>query len=135
MQLNILKAKVKRNGLQESAGKYFRDETSEIIESLNKKGKTALVGIQNGNGIYTILGEEFVYYSIMSGDQKEMRIKDFSELLHINALNTGKWQFKWKKSKYEFLKISDQEKIWLHNKSTMESLWNTVLWLEKLAGN
>jgi len=32
MKLNVLKAKVKRNGLIKNAGEYYVDETCEIIK-------------------------------------------------------------------------------------------------------
>lgn len=130
MLLNILNAKIERNGLKRYAGIYFRDATSTVIKSLNKEGKKALAGIQKGDGMYTILGEGSVYYTTTSGSYGEISLKSFLEILHENALKKGRRN--WFRNNYKFLKINDNEVIWLHDMRTMESLWNTVLWLEKL---
>ncbi len=43
-EVNV-KARIKRNMLDILSGKSFRDETSEIIQHLNRSGANALVGI------------------------------------------------------------------------------------------
>lgn len=127
MKKSILKAKIKRNNLEEYSGSYFIDETSKIIKTLNSNEKKALVGIERKDGVYTILGEKFVYYSTVSGGKGQVPLKSFSDILHDNAMKKGKLF-----AKYKFIKINDKEKVWLNNKLTMNALWNIVLWLEKL---
>nr|WP_199000595.1 hypothetical protein [Flavobacterium sp. ASV13] len=73
MKTSILKAKIKRNHLEEYAGAYFRDDTSQIINSLNAEGKCTLFGIQREDGIYTIIGQKHVYYSTVSGTVEKFR--------------------------------------------------------------
>ncbi len=126
MKLNILKARIKRNMLIESAGVHFRDEKSPIVTALNEEGKKALVGIQKANEIYTILGEQFVYFSTDADTNGQMPIEIFSHELHLNGLIKGKG------GKFEFIKTSNQKVIWLQDTDTMFALWNTVLWLEKI---
>jgi len=125
MKLPILKARIKRNNLEDYAGNYFRDETSIIVKTLNENGKEALVGIQNEDGIYTILGRDAVYYSTKSGAKGEIPLAVFSTILSANGISKGKV------AAFEYVKVNEEnELIWLHNRSTMESLWNIVLLLE-----
>lgn len=126
MKTNILKSKIKRKNLREYAGDYFRDDTSQIVILLNEEGKSALFGIQREDGIYTIVGENFVYYSTVSGHAREISLNKFSELLHHNALKIGKG------GNFEFLQITDQENlVWLNNEETMNALWNIILWINE----
>lgn len=96
MKLSILKAKVKRNNLVKHAGKYYIDETSEIIKHLNAQGKSALLGIQNKKGVYTIIGEQFVYYLTFSGKSEEILLKEFIDELHENGCRIGTGYLKFK---------------------------------------
>ncbi|MFH6993860.1 hypothetical protein [Flavobacterium sp. FlaQc-48] len=124
MKTSILKSKIKRNNLEEYAGAYFRDDTSQIINSLNAEGKCALFGIQKEDGIYTIIGRKDVYYSTVLGTIGEIPLNDFSDILHHNALKKGK------EGIFEFIAIKDKESpVWLYNKSTMNALWNIILWM------
>lgn len=133
MKLSVLKAKVNRNYLIKYAGKYYVDETSEIIKQLNAQGKSALLGIQNKKGVYTIIGEQFVYYLTSSGKSGEIRLKEFTNELHHNGCRIGTGYLKFK-FMYKNIVLSNNDKVWLHNSNTMFSLWNTILWLEKLPG-
>lgn len=123
MKLNILKARIKRNNLKGYAKNYFIDENSDAIKLLNHDGKKALVGIKN-NKVYTILGEEYVYFSTISGKKRQISLNDFYNALQEEALSKGKLF-----TRYKYLKIDNDEKIWLNNKKTMIALWNTVLYL------
>ncbi len=127
VKTNILKARIKRNNLEKNAGKFFVDENSEIVKLLKKENKEALLGIYREDGIYTILGKKFVYFSTLSGDKDQIELKDFSNILQNNAMKKGKLF-----ASYKYLKLDGQKKIWLYNKATMNSLWNTILLLEKV---
>ena len=130
MNISILKSKIKRNHLEEYAGAYFRDDTSQIINSLNAVGKCALFGIQREDGIYTIIGQKHVYYSTVLGTAGEIPLNDFSDFLHLNALKKGK------RATFEFVPVNDTKNlVWLHNKSTMNALWNVILWLNNNNNN
>lgn len=118
-----LKARIKRNKLDVIAGECFRNEDSEIIKSFNLAGKTAFLGIQRNEGIYTILGDKSAYFSINSGEEKEIYFKNLLDLLSSNALQNGKF------FEYEFLKVSENEAIWVKDIQTMNALWNTILLL------
>ncbi len=125
MKSNYLKERIKLNRLEKHAGKHFVDESSKIINILIKENKKALLGIQKNDDIYTILGEKYVFYSTLSGNKGKVTLSEFSDTLHDNALKKGKIL-----ARYKYVTI-DNDKIWLKNKSTMKSLWNTILWLEK----
>ena len=90
MKIGILKAKVERNNSIKYSRKYYIDETSDIIKKLNSHGKSALLGIQNKKGVYTIIGEEFIYYLTSSGKRGEISLKKFSDELHENGCRIGK---------------------------------------------
>jgi hypothetical protein len=125
MKVNILNARIKRSDLAEHAGRYFRDGTSEIVRALNEQGKEALVGIQREDGVYTILGKKYVYYSTASGSEGEIALAEFGDVLHENAMNSGK------NANFEFVKVGEGDAVWLHEKWTMSALMNIILWLEK----
>ena len=124
MKINILKARIERNNLKVYAKNYFVDENSKIIKFLREEGEKALVGIKRDDKIYTILGERFVYYSSPSGKKERLSLSTFSNLLHKEAMRKGKLF-----ATYKYLKIGENEKIWLNNRKTMEAMWNTVLYL------
>lgn len=126
MKKNILKARIKRNNLEKHAGNHFVDESSKIINTLKDEGKRVLLGIQKNEDVYTVLGEKYVFYSTLNGNKGKFTLSEFSEILHNNALKKGKVF-----ARYNYVAINSDEKIWLKNKSTMKSLWNTILWLEK----
>ncbi len=131
MKLNVLEAKVKRNNLVKYAGKFYVDKTSEIVKQLKAQGKSALLGIQNKKGIYTIIGEKCIYYLTSSGKNGEISLKEFIEELHENGsrIGTGYLKFKFL---YKNIILSNKDKVWLHNSNTMFSIWNTIIWLEQL---
>ncbi|RKO72602.1 hypothetical protein D7322_07350 [Sphingobacterium puteale] len=119
-----LKARIKRNMLDILSGKSFRDETSEIIKHLNKSDANAFVGIQREDGIYTIIGAEKIYYMTPLMTKGDMPIGEFLSVLTKNAMTLGKT------STYEFVKISENNTVWVMNAETMNALWNTMLLLD-----
>ncbi|WP_108809115.1 hypothetical protein [Aquimarina spinulae] len=125
MKSNYLKERIKRNNLEKHAGNHFVDESSKIISSLRNEGKKVLLGIQKNDNLYTVLGEEHVFYSSLNGNKGKVALSEFSDILHDNALKKGKIF-----ASYKYITI-DNDRVWLKNKSTMKSLWNTILWLEK----
>ncbi|KIA95228.1 hypothetical protein OC25_07910 [Pedobacter kyungheensis] len=117
-----IKARIKRNKLEELADTCFRTEGDEIIEKFNRRNIKVFVGIQRYDGIYTILGAKSAYY-LTDGIEKEIPFKDLLSFLTINALKNGKHY------NYEFLEISDNNNIWVKDIQTMNALWNTILLL------
>ncbi len=130
MGLIYLKTKLKRKDLAENAGNYFLDETSDIIKELNSQGESALLGIQNKKGVYTIIGKDSIYYLTSSGKKGKISHKEFSEELGENANRIGKG---WLKSKFMFKNIilRNNDKVWLHNAKTMFSLWGIIAWIKR----
>ncbi|TJZ53597.1 hypothetical protein FAZ15_16310 [Sphingobacterium olei] len=118
-----IKARIKRNLLAKLSGKYYRDEGSDIIQYLNKNNVKALVGIQQDDGIYTIIGTEKIYYLTPSMTKGEIVIGDFLTILNQVAFTFGKSE------KYEFIKINEHDYVWVMNLETMNALWNTMLLL------
>lgn len=118
-----IKARIKRNMLDQFAGTHYRDENSGIVKFLNGQNKKALVGIQREDGIYTIIGENSVYYLTTFNVEGEILLKDFIELLTKNAMSQGK------KGHFEFINVNEQDAVWLKDISTMNALWNTMLLL------
>ena len=127
MKLSVLKAKIKRNNIEVYAKHYFRDYDSLIIKDLNQQGKQALFGIQREDNIYTIIGENFIYYSTVSGVIRQITLQLFSKILQKKAIEIGK------EGNFEFINVAEKEDlIWLHNKETMSAIWNIIIWLEGL---
>ena len=132
MKINVLKAKVKRNNLIKNAGKFYVNEASELIQILNKQGKSALLGIQNKKkGVYTIIGKQFVYYLTSSGTNGKIPLKQFTDELHENGIRKGTGCLRFRLL-YKNIVLSNGDKVWLYNSDTMFSIWNTVLWLQEL---
>lgn len=119
-----IKARIKRNRLDELAGEFYRDETSFIVKELNDKNRKALLGIQSDDGKYTILGEESVYYRTSSGFEGEIPYAMFLKILTENAWSLGKT------GDFEVVKISEKDSIWVLNAATMTAMWNTILLLD-----
>jgi hypothetical protein len=116
-----IKARIRRNMLNKLSGKYYRDESSDIIQHLNSKGKNAIVGIQQDKGIYTIIGIDKVYYLTPFKTEGEISIENFLTILREVTLALGK------NTQYEFIKINKNDSIWVMNSQTMNALWNTML--------
>lgn len=130
----ILKAKIERNNFVGFAGKYFIDETSETVKKLNGKGESALIGIESKKkGVYTIIGEEFIYYSTSLGKEGKISLRSFIENLERNEGMVGTGYFKIRFS-YKNIVLDNRDKVWLHNSDTMYTLWNTILWLNGRLG-
>ena len=122
---NILKARITRNGLIKNAKIYYVDETSELFRKLINQGKSPLVGICKSDSMYTVLGKKHVYYKALNGSKNTIPLVTFDTILHKEAMRKGKL------ARFRYLQLNKQEKVWLHNKSTMLSLWNTMLYLEQ----
>ena len=54
----------------------------------------------------------------------DMPIGEFLSVLTKNAMTLGKT------STYEFVKISENNTVWVMNAETMNALWNTMLLLD-----
>lgn len=115
-------ARVKRQKINVHAGRYFKDDSSELINSLKNEGKKALIGIGRDDGVYTVLGEEYVYYCTTSGKKYEMLLQEFSDAISHNAIMKRKWR------RFKYMKVNG-EKVWLHNRLTMYGLMNVMNWL------
>ncbi len=128
MKIEYLKKWIKQNRLIEFAGRHFIDDNSDVVQNLRNQGEKALLGIKQNNNIYTILGENAVFYSTATGGRGKISLDDFSNVLQDYGLKKGKIF-----SSFKYLKINKEESIWLKNKRTMSALWNTVIWLEREA--
>jgi len=130
MKLKELKDKAEEYYLIKYAGKYYVDETSEIIKELNREGKNVILGIRNKKKNYTIIGMQFVYYLTSSGVRGKILLKEFTDQLHENASRIGAGYLK-RKFLFKNIVLSNGDKVWLHNSKTMFALWSTILWLAK----
>jgi hypothetical protein len=118
-----LEARIRRNKFDELAGAYYRDESSEIVKHLKNLSKNALLGIQRDDETYTIIGEEYIYYSTTLGGMSEIIHKNFLDILQENALSQGK------AVQFEFVCVNETDCIWLMNVQTMNAIWNVVMLL------
>jgi hypothetical protein len=118
-----LKARIRRNMLDKLAGTCYLDEDSGLVNQLNSRNRSALVGIQREDGVYTVIGESSIYYSTTSGVEGEIAIGGFLAILRKNALSLGKT------APHEFVALNEREAIWVMNIQVMNALWNTLLLL------
>lgn len=120
-----IEARIKRNKLDELAGKFYQNSNSDFITNLQQKGFTALVGIKRKDGIYTVIGENCTFFCSKSGEERQISHQDFLEILKKNALKLGKSE------EFDFLEIKKDCFIWILNIQTMNAIWNTILLLHK----
>jgi hypothetical protein len=123
MKKGALHARIRRNGLAKLAGNYYLDEEAGLVRQLNSLQKGALVGIQRADGVYTVLGQESIYYLTPSGVAGEIASEDFLVILQKNALSLGKT------APHEFIQLDGGALIWVMNGKVMNALWNTLLLL------
>ena len=131
MKKNILKAKIKRNKLIENAGIFFVDDTSQIIKQINKEGKNAILGIYDKEKKYTVIGLKKMFYLTKNGNKGEILHEELIDEFQKNGSRIGSGYFKFKFC-YKNIVLSNGDKVWLKNSKTMFSLWNTILWFQKL---
>lgn len=124
------RTKLERNTLAKNAGKYFVDETSDIIKELNTQGESVLLGIQDKKGVYTIIGKDYVYYLTDSRQKGKISHDEFSKELGKNGSRIGKGWLKYQ-FMYKNIVMKNNDKVWLHNAKTMFSLWSIIAWLER----
>lgn len=126
MKLGILKARIKRSNLSDNAGKYYINESSELIINLNESycgDKSIFFGIQKEDNIYTVISKNFILLSNGDGKKYELDITEFSRVIYENLVDEKK------KTINEFIEINNL-KIWVHSKNTLSSILNVILWLE-----
>jgi hypothetical protein len=123
MKLGIIKARIKRNKFAELAGKYYRDENSGIVKYLNSTNKNVFAGIEREDGVYTIIGEEYVFYVTPSGVAGKISLAYFLNILGKNALAKGK------RAQFDFVNVNEADAVWLLNEETMCAMWTTILML------
>jgi hypothetical protein len=123
MKFSIVEARAKRNKFDELAGKFYRDNNSQIVEELNKANKRAYFGIQDDSGKYTIIGEKFVYFATEFGIEGEVSNADFLGVLQKNAMDLGKG------GEFEFVNINERESVWVLDGKTMCAMWNIIMLL------
>lgn len=81
MNFNIIRARIKRNRFDFYAGEFYQDNDSDFIRELKQKGFPALVGIKRNDGIYTVLGNDFIYYRSSSDMEGQIQHGDFLKIL------------------------------------------------------
>ena len=123
IDLSIIEARVKRNNLLVLAESNYRDNESELVKSLGESGKDVYLGIENDNGIYTLLGPDKVYFATESGFESEISNSNFLAVLQQNAMKVGK------SGDFQYVTIKSGEAVWVKDGATMCALWNTLLLL------
>jgi hypothetical protein len=126
MNYRGINARIKRNGLIEFAGLFFRSNESDIVRNLNSTGKKAILGIQNNTNQYTIIGENYVYFSTNEGEKCEIKIDLLLEILQKNARSKGK------KGDFYNIIVDNKFDLWLNNANTMNAIWNTLLFINDI---
>lgn len=129
MKLKGLKNRLRRNQLPDLAGEFYCSEDSKIIRQLKRENKNVYIGISNGEGTYTILGDKNTYYKF--GNLLEERKIPNTELLRIlkkNVMSIGK------DNEYKLININNSEFLWVMNSAVMCAIWNTLIFIESNGG-
>ncbi|MCT4644996.1 MAG: hypothetical protein N4A74_08425 [Carboxylicivirga sp.] len=117
---------LKRHFLKKNAGKYYVDENSDIVKKMRLNGKSAILGIRNKKGHYTIIGEKQVYYSTSENKHSQISLEDFERQIHEYVLKVGKG-FIQSIFYYKMIMLNNDDKVWLYNSKTMFSLWSIII--------
>lgn len=122
MRINILKGRIARSRLEEYAGGDYEGLQGELVQQLQKQGKKVLVGIQNEEGMYTLLGEDGLYYCDSNGEEGKL---DYSTLLEAFR----RFRFNGFVRGHEWMPIQTTDTlpettIWLKDGYVLNALWN-----------
>ena len=126
MNYSAIEARINRSQLKQLAGNFYQDKNSLIIQQFEKDGCSVLFGIKKNDSTYTLVGEKKVYYSSEEGKKSQLDLVRFTNLLRKNA------RLLRKKGNFEYLHIGESDSIWMHNGSTMSSIWNVILFINEI---
>lgn len=123
INLNRLKARIRRKGVITMSGDYYQDLDSELIKKMNANEKSAIFGILREDGAYTVLGSEKIYFRTIDGKISEMTIEDFEGHLAEYAQKKGK------EYEFEIIPVGSQNyQVWVLNSQWMFSFWNLLIY-------
>ncbi|MEJ2044512.1 MAG: hypothetical protein P8X74_05280 [Reinekea sp.] len=123
MKFSVIEARAKRSQFDELAGDCYRDNSSQIIKDLNRQNKKSYFGIQNSKGMYTVIGEKSVYFSVEPGLESEILNSELLRVFQRNAMQVGKG------GEFEFVNIAENESVWVLNGKVMCAMWNILMLL------
>jgi len=124
MNLSIIEARARRNGLIKLAGSDYRDSNSTLLKNMIRNNKKVYLGIESSDGIYTVLGAEKVYFSTQAREEREIPNHQILEIFQKYGLDAGKSEI------FDFLPTNREEQIWVKDGPTLCALWNLVLMLK-----
>ncbi len=119
-KINVL-ARINANNFVELAGHNYIGPNSQFIVLLNSENREGILGIKREDGVYTIIGAEYVYYHTSNGVKGQISHSEILKILKKNA-----WELR-KHNKFEYLKLNDLLHIWIKDGPTMTAIWNTIL--------
>ena len=128
MELEIIKKRASKYNFVEIVGEFYRDNNSKLIKKLNEENKNAFFGIENSEGIYTVVGEEYLYFSTSLDTHKSISNSKFLKITREKLQESGK------ESKYEFIKVDKDNTIWILNTEMLFALSSLLLFLTRTDG-
>ncbi|OED44985.1 hypothetical protein AB832_01655 [Flavobacteriaceae bacterium (ex Bugula neritina AB1)] len=128
MSLNIIKKRADKYNFIKIAGNFYRNNDSDLIRRLNESDNDNEVyfGIENKDGVYTVLGEKYLLFSTKSGVEKSISNLKFLEEIKKIGLS--------KEQKYEFVKIDENNSIWIYNIQMLSIILSLIVFLTRTDG-
>ena len=118
-------ARSERNKLEGLAGKHFRSPETELIKKLKSKNLSAILGIENDDSFYTVLGFEGLLVKNLSGEELVITFDELLLLLRKNGMAIGK------AGDFEVVPLEKYGKIWMKDGPTMCAIWNIAIMMER----
>ncbi|MFT3778997.1 MAG: hypothetical protein QM772_12100 [Ottowia sp.] len=119
-----LKRRLDKNQLLSLAGASIRQADGELAKNVTERhGDNILFLMESDDGLYFSLGERGIYALTSNGEHKRYSFEDFLSMLRLNSLSRGK------SGVSDFIS-DDKDKVWVKDPETMNSIWNTILFMQ-----
>ena len=119
-----LKRRLDTNQLVSLAGGSIRRADGELAKNVIERHEDSILFlIESDDGLYFSLGERGIYVLTFNGEHKKYSFEDFLSMLRSNSLSRGK------SGVSDFIS-DDKDKVWVKDPETMNSIWNTILFIQ-----
>ncbi|CAM1368146.1 hypothetical protein [Tenacibaculum xiamenense] len=124
----IIRKRAESLSFSQIAGEFYINENSSTIKSLKKTGGEAFLGIRNKEGLYTVIGKDYLFFCDRSGFEKRVLNKDLWGIIKRKLRTMSK------NDHIEFIQISDNDSIWVLNTSMFSIISSLILFLTRKDG-
>lgn len=128
MVLDILKKRAFKNDFFEIAGKFYLANDSDLIKRLQQKNNSEVYfGIHNESGVYTVIGERYIFFG-RAGIDKKIANTEFLGKAKKGMREQGK------NRKYEYLQVGENDSVWVYNIQMLCVIVHLTLFLTRTDG-